>query len=83
MYRPSTGGMSSDNLRKAIISSNSSLFLNKGKVPPIDLHKLEASIQDLVTFFSDCSLGQVLFVGIFNPLFSQTNSLHTHGDALT
>ena len=38
MYRPSTGGMSSDTLRKAIISSSSSLFLIKGKYPPIDLH---------------------------------------------
>ena len=68
MYRPSTGGMSSDDLRKAIISSNSSLFLNKGKVTPIDLHKVETSVQDLAVSAFDCCLGHLLFFEKVNPL---------------
>ena len=73
MYRPSTGGMSLDNLRKVTISFNSSLFLNKGKVPPTDLQKLEASVQDLITFPFDCCVGHLLFFGMANPKSTRIN----------
>ena len=71
MYRPLTGGMSSDNLREAIISSSSSCLLIKGKYPPVDLHILEASVHDLIIYAFDCRLGHLLFFGMVNPTDAQ------------
>ena len=64
MYNPSTGGISLDNFTKTIISSNSSIFCMNGRDPPIDLHKFEASSQDLLNFPFGCCLGHLLSIGM-------------------
>ncbi len=56
MNIPSMGGISEDNLAKAMKSSNSALLKNIGRIPPIYVHKYEA------LFHEDCSSGPAYFI---------------------